>query len=150
MVLHLQASWPHSGQEGEEEPRGCGETIFFLGSLLFPIQGKKPSPEISAYFSLARTLITWLPLVAKKAGKVRCLNCAYNFPEQTEIQLVRTKVRKDTGKANILASATKLKKHLPEDPVNIGRRESWSQVVDGLAQVGKRGCLSHGRDVRAG
>lgn len=39
-------------------------------------------------------------------------------------------MKEDTRKANILVSATKLKKHLLEDPVNIGRRENWCQVVD--------------------
>lgn len=72
----------------------------------------------------------WLPLVAKKAGKVRLLNCAYYFLEQIGIRLVRKKVKEDTRKANILVSATKLNKHLSEDPGNIGRREDWCQVVD--------------------
>lgn len=60
------------------------------------------------------------------AGKVRFLNCARYFPKQTGIQLVRKKVRKDTRKANILVSASKLNKHLLEDSMIIGRREGES------------------------
>lgn len=44
--------------------------------------------------------------------------------------MIRKKVKEDTRKANILVSATKLNKHLSEDPGNIGRREDWCQVVD--------------------
>lgn len=59
-------------------------------------------------------------------------------------------MRKDTRKANVLASATQLSACLLEDPMNIGRKRGWSPVLGQLAQVGKRGCPSHGRDVGAG
>lgn len=67
---------------------------------------------------------------------MRFFNCAHYFPEQIGIQLVRKKARKDTGKATVLVSASKLNKHLLEDPMNIGRREGKS-ICSSISPGGK-------------
>ena len=46
-------------------------------------------PRAICLLLISQNSVTRLPLVAKKAGKVRFSNCAYCFPEQAVIQVVR-------------------------------------------------------------
>lgn len=82
----------------------------------------------------------------KNGWEVRFLNCTCYFPEQIGIELVRKKMRKDTRKANILASVSKLNKHLLGDPMIIGRREDES-ICSSISPGGNGRCLSQVRDM---
>lgn len=75
----------------------------------------------------------------------------FYFPEQIGIQLVSKKVRKGTGKVNILVSATKLSEHLLEDPMDTGRRQDESSrrsvSPGGKGEMSESGQGSGGWDV---
>lgn len=126
------------GRKERKKPEGMEKDTSLEAFYLHFREGTLP--RAMCLLLISQNSVTRLPLVAKKAGKVRFSNCAYCFPEQAVIQVVRRQGRILECKSHsicykALKASVGLNEHWKKGRLETSHRSVSSDGKEGVSEL---------------